>query len=242
MNRNFVAFVALTAIGIVLVIPVYAREQPAQPPVGGVPSTSDDGFNAGIDLYDAGRYTEAIAKYTKEIARRKTFSDAYLNRGKCYTEIGELDPALADFDYYIHRQPNSSEGYVGRASVFRLQKKYEKAFGELRIAFAKAQTPRERVTVIYSRGSVYLAMGDYEKAIGYYSEYISQATTLKIYLHPPAYQERGNALMMRYLALEKRGATTESRKAYEDAQRDLAEYQRYVAEYARWNSKISRNP
>ncbi len=224
MNRNLVSLVVLTAIVCLPGIAVHAQDQPHQPPARLVGASADNDFNTGVDLQFAKKFTEAIAKYTDAIAKRKVFTDAYLNRGICYSETSEFDKAIADFDFYIYRKPDRADGYINRADVYRRKKEFDKALDELKIASEKTPRGLERLYLIFHRGWIYHDIGDYQRTISEYNDYMTQSIAARTRIEPLAYRNRGDAYMMRYRALEKLGATAESKVAYDAAQRDFAEY------------------
>jgi tetratricopeptide (TPR) repeat protein len=224
MNRNIVALLTLTAALFVSSGAVYAQAPAPQPPAVVLTASADDIFNAGVDLQTARQYAQAIGKYTEAIAKRKVFTDAYLNRGICYIEIGEIDKARADFEFYIKRKPNVSEGYISRAAAYWKKKEHEKALGELKTASEKNPRSPERAAILYIRAAIYHDRGEYDRAISEYTEYMAQATTAGRPIEPEAYKNRASAYRMRARALEKLGAAAESHAAEQAAQRDLAEY------------------
>ena len=50
-------------------------------------------------------------------------AEAYYNRGIAHGAKGELDKAIEDFTEAIHHQPDYAEVYLGRGTVYAIERK-----------------------------------------------------------------------------------------------------------------------
>ena len=58
----------------------------------------------------------AIQRFTKLIMERPIFATPYNYRGIAYTNIGEIDRTIEDFNTAIRHQENYAEAYSNRGS------------------------------------------------------------------------------------------------------------------------------
>lgn len=109
------------------------------------------------DLYNLGRYDEALSLVNRYEPILKNDKDLPLIAGNVYAHHGELQPALKNFDLALERDPKMATGYVNRGFVFNDLKdpgkssqdfktalKLEPNYGEahLGLAFADLQLRR----------------------------------------------------------------------------------------------------
>jgi tetratricopeptide (TPR) repeat protein len=69
----------------------------------------------GNKRYLRGDYRAAIKHYTKAFQEDELNSEAILNRGIAYHDLGMYERAIEDFSLAIHLSPNFSEAYRNRA-------------------------------------------------------------------------------------------------------------------------------
>ncbi|HEY4311448.1 MAG TPA: tetratricopeptide repeat protein [Pirellulales bacterium] len=111
---------------------------------------------------------EAVAYYTRLIARRSDNAWAYNFRAVAWQEQGQLDRAIADFSEKLRLVP-TADSYANRGAVWQAKGEYHKAIDDydralgvnpnFHIAFAK-------------RGDTWRAQDEYQKAIDDYNEAI----------------------------------------------------------------------
>ena len=87
---------------------------------GGGLSAAKQHFNAGFELQDQGRLTEAIQDYDEAIRLDPQFTHAYNNRGIAYDDLGQFQRAIQDFDEAIRIDPQFAEAYANRAIAYTL--------------------------------------------------------------------------------------------------------------------------
>src|SRR5437016_6065413 len=59
----------------------------------------------GITLFQDGKYPEAVDAYTQALALKPDDINAYIGRAVAYTNLGEYDQALSDYERGIELQP-----------------------------------------------------------------------------------------------------------------------------------------
>jgi tetratricopeptide (TPR) repeat protein len=62
---------------------------------------------------------------------RRKFPEAYCNRGTAYSENGEYDQAVPDFNKAIELNPEFADAYYNRAVVRCHKKEYDKAWEDV---------------------------------------------------------------------------------------------------------------
>ena len=87
---------------------------------GGGLSAAERHFNAGFELQEKGRLTEAILDYDEAIGLDRQFTQAYNNRGIAYDDLGQYQRAIQDFDEAIRLDPEFAEAYANRAIAYTL--------------------------------------------------------------------------------------------------------------------------
>ncbi len=91
-------------------------------------------------LFDEKQYSRCIEKLSRLLLLNPNYGNAYLLRGLCYTETGDREKALSQFDLAVKSDPTSPEGYYRRGITFAAAKKYNGAADDL----AKAATLFEK--------------------------------------------------------------------------------------------------
>lgn len=81
----------------------------------------------GDDLFDDGKYQDAIEAYTSYLATHPDHKKSLYNRGRSYEEIGEIKKALKDFEKLIEIDPKYIKAYLSLAKVSYNNQDYNKA-------------------------------------------------------------------------------------------------------------------
>ncbi|MGH8108960.1 MAG: tetratricopeptide repeat protein [Arenimonas sp.] len=202
MRRLFIA--ALFAVSVAVSGIVHATEQ----------SAAASHLNLGNEHYNAGRFDQAAAEYSRAIAINPRFVNAYYNRGVSYKRAGQYELAIADFTKAISRDAEDLSLYVGRANVYVLQKNYDRA--EVDYEKSIRLQPGE-TTNYFQRAEMRLEQNKFEAAIADYSKVISIDPKQSV-----AYLNRG-------VAYARSGKSIES----------FADYRRAISAY---NAEILRTP
>jgi len=87
--------------------------------------TATNHLNQGVTLYEAGKYEEAVAEYTKAIELDPKLATAYYDLA--YFKMKQYDSALADFNKALELDPRSSTAWVGRGIALEWLGKYKEA-------------------------------------------------------------------------------------------------------------------
>lgn len=104
--------------------------------------------NIGIAHRRNGDPRKAIENYDKAIALRPNdLWDDYVNRGNAWSDLGEFNNALKDYDLAFQSKPDYNEAYYNRGIVFEKQNQLEKAKAE----FVKAYKHGLRSDLLYDR-------------------------------------------------------------------------------------------
>ena len=97
-------------------------------------------------------------------------ADAYYNRGDAYSEIGEYEKAVADYNKAIQVDPNDADAYYNRGCTYGEMGEYDKAIADFNKAIELAPNDAD---AYYNRGCAYSekgeapeAVNDLEKCIG----------------------------------------------------------------------------
>ena len=75
-------------------------------------------IDEGDAHYDAGRYKEAIAAYSRAIQLDPRDADIYCDRGRAYYDLKEYQWAIASFDRALELKPNFSRAKNERAKAY----------------------------------------------------------------------------------------------------------------------------
>jgi len=91
------------------------------------PELAEQARQEGNELFKAGKYPEAIAKYTDAMNRNPKDHVPYSNRAACYQKLMEWQLALKDADTSIAMEPTFIKGWSRKAGVHYFLKEYHKA-------------------------------------------------------------------------------------------------------------------
>ncbi|MEY4927722.1 MAG: hypothetical protein RI894_2158 [Bacteroidota bacterium] len=105
MNKLF-TFAALLMLSLGAVTATYAQ-----------PSTYKEWFSSAEEKLNTGKYTLAIADYTKAIALNPGVTESYMKRGTAKLKNGDDDGASLDFTQVIRLQPNNALAYASRSET-----------------------------------------------------------------------------------------------------------------------------
>ena len=142
-------------------------------------------YNRGVVYWSQGKVPEAIADFTKAIARNPdNYAIAYYNRGVAYDEQGLTPQAIADYTKAIIINPKLAEPFNNRGDAYR-------RLGNIRQAmfdFNKAIEINPKLAEAYvNRGAVYATQGNFTQAILDFNKSIAIKPGYVI-----AYPNRGN--------------------------------------------------
>ncbi|MFW5708904.1 MAG: tetratricopeptide repeat protein [Chloroflexota bacterium] len=131
--------------------------------------------NWGETFVQRGRNQDAIKACTRSIRLNPRLADSYVQRGIAYTNSGDYERALADFDYALelfpYRTYQRAEILTRRGLVFHYMTNYEEALCNYNLALYIL--PRHSMTYVYrgmaeqASGNLNAAIADFNAAIHY---------------------------------------------------------------------------
>jgi tetratricopeptide (TPR) repeat protein len=118
-------------------------------------------FNKGKNLSEKGNLAEAIAEFTKALAKNPHLAEAYARRGFSYLSTGRYDQALADFTKVLAKNPEDVEAYINRGSTYLAKGLFDQAITDFDAAVKIKPTDG---SAYYNRGTAYNDKGLYQQA------------------------------------------------------------------------------
>jgi tetratricopeptide (TPR) repeat protein len=143
------------------------------------------GVSGWVQSSEVVPYDQATDYFTLEIRANPSSAYLYVIRGMHWTEKGETDNALADFNEAIRLDPNDPVAFFNRGNAWSAKKESDKAIQDYNEAIRLA--PRF-AGVFYSRGKTWQNKQEHGKAIADYSEVIRRNPKFSLALN-----NRGNA-------------------------------------------------
>jgi tetratricopeptide (TPR) repeat protein len=109
--------------------------------------------NRGVAYRTIGKHAEAISDFNEAIRLVPAFN----NRGVAYRNMGDVDHALTDYEEAVRLRPDYIAAFYNRALALADKHQYEKAIADFTTVL---RVDPRNPTVLYRRGTVYLAVGD----------------------------------------------------------------------------------
>merc|ERR1719424_2645801 len=91
------------------------------------PEKAEEARQEGNELFKAGKFPDAIAKYTEAMKRNPKDHVPYSNRAACYQKLMEWQLALKDAETSIAMEPTFVKGWSRKAGVHVYLKEDHKA-------------------------------------------------------------------------------------------------------------------
>ena len=123
-------------------------------------------FNRGTTEYNAGKYMDAIADFTKTLKLNRTYNEAYYYRGQCYVAINKYDSAIKDYSFVLAQLPRSVPFLKLRSEAYAGSEQLELALGDLNMAVDLAKLSGD---LYKRRAELKVTMSDIEGALRDYS-------------------------------------------------------------------------
>lgn len=157
---------------------------------------------ANTNLYNLGKYEEAITYYDKAIQIDPNYAFAWRNKGLSLNMLGNYEEAISCYDKAIELDPDYVGAWNDKGLVFDKSGRYEEAI----TCYDRAlDVDSGFVDALNNKGSALLNLGRHKEAIEYYDK------ALKI---SPDYVYAWNA---RGVALENIGEYNEAMKCFDKA-------------------------
>ena len=121
----------------------------------------------GNELFEQGRYDEAIEKFQQVVDSAPEYYRLYVNLGNCYKEKGDYQKAIENYTKVLEQEPDQTAALLNIGESYVLMDKTEEAI----IYFEKviAQNPTDPV-IFYNLGETYAIAGNHEKALESYQK------------------------------------------------------------------------
>ncbi len=145
-------------------------------------------YRKAILLFQNKQWDEAIAAWTEIIRlvnNPKQKSVIYSNRGNAYSDKGDKDRAIQDYDKAIELNPQNADAFNNRGVVYRNKGDKDRAIQDYDKAI---ELNPQHAEVFYNRGVTYSDKGDKDRAIQDYDKAIELNPQ-----HAEAFNNRGVA-------------------------------------------------
>jgi tetratricopeptide (TPR) repeat protein len=130
-------------------------------------------------------FNRALEDAAAAIKLAPDLANAYHNRGRLYSAMGEYDKAISDYNQAIKIDPNSNYAYSGRGYTYSNKKDYDRAIADYNQAI---RLDPDFAAAYSGRGYTYSNKKDYDRAIADYNQAIRLDPDLAT-----AYNNRGIA-------------------------------------------------
>lgn len=70
---------------------------------------AQNGFETGNDLYQKGKYNEAVTAYENVLKTNKQSAELYFNLGNCYYKLNKVAPAIYNYEKALVLSPNDKD-------------------------------------------------------------------------------------------------------------------------------------
>jgi tetratricopeptide (TPR) repeat protein len=149
------------------------------------PALATTYFNSGFAHYEAGRYAQAAADFTRALEVKADDKASLYYRAWSYNDLKDYDGAIADAGRLIRMQPDNADNHFLRGYAYVEKGEYDKAMADYNHALRINPNYAEAYN---NRGLAYSHKGEYDKAIGDYNQALRLDPNLA-----EAYFNRGNA-------------------------------------------------
>lgn len=123
----------------------------------------------GDQLFQQGKYEEAVSQYTQYIEYNPDDIKSIYNRGRAYEELGEYEKSLADYEKALEVDPKNVNALMSIGKFhFR-----NKAYGDAAFYFDKAVKVRGSAGAHYLSARANHKLGETTKAMEGYNQAIS---------------------------------------------------------------------
>lgn len=123
--------------------------------------------NRGADLYNAGRYQQAIKAFDQAIKMNPRYTDAYSNRGAAYDALNQPERAVVDYSKALKLNPRFTSSYINRALAYCDLAKFQESIADWNVVLKRS--PRDAMAY-YKRGFCYQSLGSLDKALEDYEK------------------------------------------------------------------------
>jgi tetratricopeptide (TPR) repeat protein len=143
---------------------------PLTSPLSPLPEATDSelqkftrAYEAALNHYKAGDYSQAIAEFDAAQAINPKDSDVFNARGNVYLAMGDIEKALEDYNKAIELDDKFGSAYYNRGRANAAKGEYEKALEDF--TFVISSVPRLAYDARVNKGVVYYRMGNSDLAL-----------------------------------------------------------------------------
>ncbi|MEO8954326.1 MAG: tetratricopeptide repeat protein [Ktedonobacteraceae bacterium] len=148
--------------------------------------TAQQWFEEGYELFEQGKYEEAIHAYDQAIRLNPNDEKAYNNKGYALENLKRYEEAIQSYDQAIRLNPNYADAYDNKGIALYNLKRYEEAIQ----AYDQAiRLNPNHANAYNNKGAALFNLKRYEEAIQAYDQAIRLNPNLA-----NAYYNKGNAL------------------------------------------------
>lgn len=128
---------------------------------------SRDPVAAGLKLFKAGSFKEALQYFSRAAKDNPRDHIAWFLVGACYFKMDRYEQAITGFQNAATAKPDFIEAHLSLGNLFALMERYDEAVNSFRAAIKLSPNHAE---AHYGLGLVYLASGQRNSAMGEYNE------------------------------------------------------------------------
>jgi CHAT domain-containing protein/Flp pilus assembly protein TadD len=126
-------------------------------------------FDRGNELFELGRYEEAIASYDRAIKINPDYHEAWANRGITLYSLGRDEDAIASYDQAVEIKPDKHDAWYNRGIALVNLERYAEAIASYDRA---VEIKSDEHQAWSNRGIVLRKLGRYAEAIASYDRAI----------------------------------------------------------------------
>ncbi|SMD45145.1 TPR repeat-containing protein [Aquiflexum balticum DSM 16537] len=127
---------------------------------------SQGGSNKGDELFNEGKYKEAISAYNSFLASKPKNVKALYNRGRSYEELGEFKNAEKDFLAALDQDSKNIQVLLSLSNIYQKQKNHSSA---LLYADYAVEIPGAPAMAYFMKGRALHQIGNTQEALREYS-------------------------------------------------------------------------
>lgn len=120
-------------------------------------------FEKGYRLMDAGKHKEAITEFSNYIKLVPNISNAYFNRGMCYSNLKNPEKAISDYSRAIELHQQDADYFAQRGASYHDLHKFKEAISDYTRAIELSY--ENIVAVYFRRAGCYVAIRNYQAAV-----------------------------------------------------------------------------
>jgi tetratricopeptide (TPR) repeat protein len=144
-------------------------------------------FNEAIDLFEAGRISDALHHLGHVLRRDNRHPGAWYYKGRCLERTGDLEQALRCFETAARLAPHYAAAHCEIGFCLNAMGRYEDALSHLAVALDLDPTMD---AAIINSGYAYEHSGQFDKAVAWYKRVIARDP-----LNATGWQNLGSCLL-----------------------------------------------